>query len=105
MNVRVPGASYVPVGRFGEFADVPDTVVLIDSDGYVSADGVALGRIEKGTRTWERRSRGNRYVNARGQTTEWHGWAAGWSTSPRPDVRADTRREVLLRLLARALRE
>lgn len=109
-NVRVKGQT-VSVA-FSTYVDVPDSVVHVDGEhvALVSVLGakshvlspVHIGRVEKGTRSWERRSKGNRYVNARGRTPEWHGWVPN-SRNARPDVTGDTRGEVLAKLIARHL--
>lgn len=37
----------------------------------VRLDGLAVGHVERSTRTWEHRSAGKRYVNSRGETPCW----------------------------------
>jgi len=56
----------------------------------VAEDGTVLGVVYKGTRTWERRTPGRRYVNARGETPCWyiHGDGSG-----RYRISYDTRKQ------------
>lgn len=106
-NVRVKGQTVAVA--YSTYVDVPDSVVQVAEDGTVwfgAIEGVVrgapIGRVVKGTREWERRSPGARYVNARGTTPEWHGYAAG-GRGWRPDVRADTRGETIAKLIAQHL--
>jgi hypothetical protein len=92
---------------WGVVADVPDCVVEVHDDGTVLlVDGAVerplIGRVELGDRSWERRTPGRRYVNARGRTPEWKGWYAG-SRSVREDAYGRTRGEVLVKLVAEHL--
>ena len=105
-RVRVKRTERSAFVTFGVVADLePEYVVVLDAHGRAflgGTDGPDLGRVARGSRTWERRSRGNRYVNARGSTAEWHGWVPG-SRSARPDEYADTRNELLCKLIGQYL--
>lgn len=81
------------------WANEEPLVVLIDDGTVTLEDGTVVGRVRKGSRTWERRPyRGARYVTARGTVPEWHGWYRG-SMNARPDVADDTRVGCIRKLL------
>jgi hypothetical protein len=67
----------------------------------VYQNDVLLGMIERGERTWERRTRGRRYVNSRGQTRAWY---VGYLDElPRRGYERDTRNAAIRSLVDRAL--
>lgn len=60
--------------------------------------GEMIGSVEKGTRTWERSTKGRRYVNARGQVT-------AWTVKGEQYPKYSTRNEVIRELVRRAIKD
>lgn len=81
---------------------VAEAVVMVSAAGDVCLDGVLIGHIEKGHRTYSPPThKGSRIVRYHKQVPEWHGYAPG-RAAHRPSSRRDTRREVLRDLIREA---
>ena len=79
---------------------VPETKVTVEKDGGVLLDGERIGLVRKGTRTYSPPvHRGSRIVKYHKQVPEWHGWSSDLPLG-RPELRADTRVQVLGRMVA-----
>src|SRR4051812_23982199 len=101
-QVKVKGG--VASVAWSTWEDVPDCTVELLAEEHgrtpVQLGGVLIGHIEKGSRSWERRTRGKRFVNARGRTPEWHAWTPDERLHAVPTEREDTRNGVLVKLIA-----
>jgi len=85
----------VPAGWAGR--SIPETTVQLDGE-QVLLDGQPIGYVWKGTRTYSPPvSRGSRIVRYHKKVAEWH---AGPHRGSMPRHRADTRQDVLRRLIA-----
>jgi hypothetical protein len=71
----------------------------------VVLDGEILGTVKKGERGWERRSRGKRYVNARGSRPCWYAMRADQDETHSFSVSDNTRKDAIrYRLLTREVK-
>jgi hypothetical protein len=87
--------------RWWEGSSTPERVVVdVAEDGTVTHEGRVVGRVEKGSRTYSPPvSKGSPIARYHKKVAEWHGWLPDTLRGARPDRFADTRIDVIRKLM------